>query len=249
MPEIAPSAPTAEALRDAKRLLRVGGVGALATLDRDDGAPLATLVGVASDWDGSPLFLLSQLSRHTQNLENRPRASLLLTSEPGRGDPLNHPRLTLNGPVSRHEEATSRERYVRRNPKSKLYASFGDFGVYRMKVESLHFNGGFGRADAISPSELVTPPGDISEIVAQRQPLCGEIDDLGEASLALLANRARDARRVWRAIDVDAEGFDLSAGAAVARVDFSAPAFDVATWRRRLREALALAEARNLSDS
>ena len=249
MPEISPRTPAEEALRDAKRLLRLSRTGALATLDRDDGSPLSTLVGVASDWDGSPLFLLSQLSRHTQNLAGRTRASLLLTSQPGRGDPLNHPRLTVNGPVTPHDDATSRERYIRRNPKSKLYASFADFAVYRLQVEAIHFNGGFGRADAISPPELLSPPGDMTGIIAERRRLCAEIDDLGETRLAALANEGRETRQVWRAVDVDAEGFDLSAGSAVARIDFSAPAFDASSWRMRLQEALALAQERGVSDS
>ena len=55
-----------QAIRDGKRLMRLARTGALATLD--DGKPLTTLVGVASDWDGSPLFLLSELSRHTKLL-------------------------------------------------------------------------------------------------------------------------------------------------------------------------------------
>ena len=55
-----PSEPkaAAEAKRDAKRLLRLARVGALATID--GGAPLTTLVGVASDWDGSPLTNASE---------------------------------------------------------------------------------------------------------------------------------------------------------------------------------------------
>ena len=47
--------------------------GALATFDATGGAPLATLVGVASDFDGAPLFLMSTLSRHTRNLARDPR--------------------------------------------------------------------------------------------------------------------------------------------------------------------------------
>jgi len=249
MPEISTRTPAAEAVRDAKRLLRLARVGALATLDREYGSPLATLVGVAADWDGSPLLLLSQLSRHTQNLGGSGVASLLLTAEPGRGDPLNHPRLTVNGPVLPHADASSRERYIRRNPKAKLYVGFGDFAVYRMRIDAIHFNGGFGRADAILPSELLSPPGDIHEIVEGSASLCAEIDALGDERLAALANRSTDNRRFWRAVDIDVEGFDLSAGAAVARVDFSAPAFDRATWRLRLAETLALAEARTVNDS
>ena len=91
----------AEAVADAKRLMRLARTGALATLEAAGGGPLTTLVGVASDFDGSPLFLMSTLSRHTGNLARDPRASLLLTGEHHRGDPLNHPRVTLGGRVER----------------------------------------------------------------------------------------------------------------------------------------------------
>src|SRR5208283_2598571 len=102
----------AEAVADAKRLMRLARTGALATLVAETGAPLTTLVGVASDFDGAPLFLMSTLSRHTRHLGNDPRASLLLTGEHERGDPLNHPRVTLSGRIERAGAASARRRYL-----------------------------------------------------------------------------------------------------------------------------------------
>lgn len=46
----------------AKDLLRTIRSGALATLDRENGAPFASLVTIATDVDGSPLLLMSRLS-------------------------------------------------------------------------------------------------------------------------------------------------------------------------------------------
>ena len=94
-------APDFDALSLAKTLLRSVGSGALATLDAQ-GAPFSTLTTVATDTDGRPLLLLSQLAAHTRHLAADSRASLLL-ARIGRGDPLAHPRLTLNGRVSRLE--------------------------------------------------------------------------------------------------------------------------------------------------
>ncbi len=79
------------AVADAKRLMRLARVGALATLDPDTGAPLTTLVGVASDFDGAPLFLLSTLARHTRHVAQDPRVSLLLGGAPGAGRPAQPP--------------------------------------------------------------------------------------------------------------------------------------------------------------
>ena len=84
-----------DALGEAKRLLRTIRAGALASL-AESGHPFGSLVNAATDYDGSPLLLLSRLAAHTQNLERDPRCSLLL-SQSGKGDPLAHPRVTVIG--------------------------------------------------------------------------------------------------------------------------------------------------------
>src|ERR1700694_944300 len=95
LPENAP-APDFDPKSVAKSLLRATRAGALGTLDRNTGHPFASLVNVATDFDGAPLILISRLSTHTANLEQDGRASLLLAST-GKGDPLAHPRLMLLG--------------------------------------------------------------------------------------------------------------------------------------------------------
>jgi putative heme iron utilization protein len=219
-----------EAIRDGKRLMRLARTGALATLD--DGKPLTTLVGVASDWDGSPLFLMSDLARHTKLLARDPRVSLLLTTEGGRGDPLNQPRVTLNGTVRKREGRDGRVRYVQRNPKAKLYVDFADFSLRRLDIESVHFNGGFGRADLLTPPDLLTP-GDSAWLLAAEPELLERVFSLDDAVLARLAGH-EGARRVWRPVGLDAEGLDLGVGGETARTDFEAPATDAKSWRAAL---------------
>ena len=124
---------------DAKRLMRLARTGALATLEAEGGEPLTTLVGVASDFDGAPLFLISTLSRHTRNLIRDPRASLLLTGARERGDPLNHPRVTLGGRVEPDLTKGAKSRYLQRNRKAALYAGFADFGMFRLRIERRAF--------------------------------------------------------------------------------------------------------------
>ena len=227
------------AVAEAKRLLRGSRTAALATLG-PGGAPMATFVGCASDFDGSPLFLFSALSQHTKNLAADRRGSLLLIDAPGRGDPLNQPRLTLNGPILRQPDDYARKRYLRRNPKAKLYASFADFAIYGLRIEAVHFNGGFGRAAALEPADILAPPGNALALAAGEDELLAEINR-SEGDAAITAwRRAKRLAAVWRAVGLDVEGVDLAAGKATARVDFAAPAFDPASWRSRLLEALAL---------
>jgi heme iron utilization protein len=216
------------AIGEAKRLLRLSRTAALATLG-PDGAPLTTWVGCASDFDGSPLFLFSGLSQHTKNLAIDPRGSLLLIGRPGRGDPLNHPRVTLGGSILPHPDPYARKRYLQRNPKAKLYAPFADFAVYRLRIAAVHFNGGFGRAAALEPADILAPPGDAGALAAAEDDLLAEIN----------ASKVTLAARSGRAVGLDAEGLDLAAGGLAARIDFLSPAFDPPTWRARLAEALA----------
>src|SRR5271165_918688 len=175
-----PQAGRAEAVADAKRLMRLARTAALATLDPATGAPLTTLVGVASDFDGAPLFLMSTLARHTKHLAVDPRASLLLTEEPERGDPLNHPRLTLNGRIERAAEPRARSRYLQRNPKAKLYVDFADFAFFRLAIETVHYNGGFGRADPLEPADILSPRAGEAALTDAEPRLIDEINALGD---------------------------------------------------------------------
>jgi len=228
----------AEAVADAKRLMRLARTGALATLEADGAAPLATLIGVASDFDGAPLFLMSTLSRHTKNLAADPRASLLLTGRHDRGDPLNHPRVTLSGRIERRPEPSAKLRYLQRNPKAGLYAGFADFAVFALKVEGVHFNGGFGRAAPLAPVEILVSRQGEAALSEAEERLVAEANGRGQAALARLAGRG-GLRPAWRAIGLDPEGLDLAAGGRAARVQFAAPAHDPEQWLARLDERLA----------
>src|SRR5262245_23812236 len=98
--------------RSARRLVRTALKGTLATLDRETGHPYASLVLVATEPNGVPIFLISRLALHTRNLEKDPRASVLIDGTDGLGDPLAGGRLTLNGLVRRSTSATARRRFL-----------------------------------------------------------------------------------------------------------------------------------------
>jgi putative heme iron utilization protein len=233
-----PNEARAHAVADVKRLMRVARTGALATLETTGGAPLTTLIGVASDFDGSPLFLMSTLSRHTKNLANDARASLLLTGRPERGDPLNHPRVTLSGQVERCPAPRAKVRYLQRNPKAGLYASFADFGVFELRIEGVHFNGGFGRAAPLTVAEILASREGERPLVEAEERLLAEVNALAQAALAQLAGHSA-LRPAWRAIGLDAEGLDLAAGGRAARAQFATPARDPESWRACLKQRLA----------
>ena len=154
-----PIRPTdAEARALARALIAQARFGALGVVHPQTGLPHVTRIAVATDADGAPLTLISSLSLHTQALQAEPRASLLL-GEPGpRGDPLTHPRLSLDvtaGFVPRGpEHAALRAAWLERHPKAKLYVDFGDFAFVRLTPRGAALNGGFGKAYALASEDL-----------------------------------------------------------------------------------------------
>lgn len=161
-PAAAPSPirPTDDAARSIGRELIDGAAfGALAVLHPDTGLPHVTRIAVVAGPCGHPLTLISELSLHTRALLADPRASLLL-GEPGpRGDPLTHPRITLQvvAEFIRHatpDHAALRVHYLRRQPKAKLYVDFTDFAFARLRVQGAALNGGFGKAFELMPADL-----------------------------------------------------------------------------------------------
>jgi putative heme iron utilization protein len=197
------------AVSEGRSLLRRIRVGSLATLDRETGHPFASLVSVATDFDGSPLLLMSGLSAHTRNIEADPRVSLML-SQAGKGDPLAHPRLTLIGRCERDPSPVARRRFLKRHPKSALYADFGDFAFYRIAIEGGHLNGGFARAARLSAEELLTPlEGAESLLEAEPSAIDHMNEDHAEA-LNLYATRLLGLRSGrWRLTGLDPDGMDL----------------------------------------
>ena len=63
-----------EIAASARGLLRRAFKGSLATIDRNNGYPYASLITVGTDVSGAPTMLISNLARHTANLANNPRA-------------------------------------------------------------------------------------------------------------------------------------------------------------------------------
>src|SRR6516165_359640 len=86
----------------ARTLMQSGRIGSLSTLSRKQpGFPFGSLMPYALDAQGRPIFLISTMAMHTQNLQADPRASLFVT-ESGSGDqPLGASRVTLISNVLR----------------------------------------------------------------------------------------------------------------------------------------------------
>jgi putative heme iron utilization protein len=125
-----------------------------------EGGPFVTRIALATAPGGTPLTLISTLSLHTRALALDPHCALLVGEPGARGDPLTHPRLTLRcraEPVAADDPGRPelRAHYLRLRPKARLYIDFADFMLVRFRPLSAALNGGFGRAFALTPADLL----------------------------------------------------------------------------------------------
>jgi len=135
----------------------LGRIGSLSTLSRKQpGFPFGSVMPYGLDDIGHPVFLISTMAMHTQNLQANPHASLLVTQPDASGDPLGASRVTLLGnvlPVPETGVAEARTLYLARYANSKHWVDFEDFSFYRMDVVDVYYVGGFGVMGWVSASE------------------------------------------------------------------------------------------------
>src|SRR6266852_303735 len=115
----------------ARTLVYVSRIGSLSTLSRKQpGFPFRSVMPYGLDEQGRPIFLISTMAMHTQNLQADPRASLLVTQDDAGGDPLGAPRVTLVGnvlPIPQSDVAEARKLYLACYANSKYWVDFEDF--------------------------------------------------------------------------------------------------------------------------
>lgn len=132
----------------ARTLLYLERVGSLSTHSlKQPGFPFGSVMPYGLDDHGRPIFLISTMAMHTQNLRADPRASLLVTQAESGGDVLGASRVTLLGdvlPIAGPELAEARKLYLARYENSKYWVDFEDFSFYRMSVVDVYYVGGFG---------------------------------------------------------------------------------------------------------
>jgi len=175
-----PSVPEPTYAERARTLVYLGRTGTLSTLSaKHPGHPFSSLMPYALDGQGRPLFLISTMAMHTQNLQADPRASLLVTQPGWAGDPLAAGRVTLMGealPLPDAESPEARKTYLARHPNAAYWVDFEDFGFYRLEVSDVYFVGGFAAMDWVSALEY----------------LAARPDPLADAAAGILEHMNRD---------------------------------------------------------
>jgi putative heme iron utilization protein len=141
------------------RLLRQTRIAALGTIH--DGEPNHAMVAVAHESDFSGFYIhVSKLGKHTGDMEDHPRVSLLFTEvDDQRPDPQTLARVSIQGvaeilPRNAPDYGRVKDLYLQRFPEAEQLFSLGDFNLWKITPKSGRFVAGFGRAFNLVPDAL-----------------------------------------------------------------------------------------------
>jgi heme iron utilization protein len=134
-------------------------VAALGTLH--EGEPNLAMVAYAFAADFSAFYIhVSKLGKHTTDMENDPRLSLLIVeADDRRADPQTLARVSIRGmaemlPRNDPDYAQIRKIYLERFPEAEHLFNLGDFNIWKITPKGGRFVAGFGRAFNIVPEAL-----------------------------------------------------------------------------------------------
>lgn len=225
----------------AKRLLREGRSGALATLMPGSGDPYCSLVNVATAADGAPVLLISRLAVHTKNILADPRVSLMI-DERKEGDPLEGARVMILGKAVLTDDPAVRRRYLARQPEAEMFAGFADFGFYKIDISGVHLVAGFGRIVDLKPAEVLTDLTDASALVDSEPDIIEHMNHDHTDTCRLYATKLLGAADAdWRCTGVDPEGMELQHGRVALRLFFPHRIISPGGLRQSLKQMAASA--------
>jgi putative heme iron utilization protein len=228
----------------ARELLRRARRASLATSDCDGGRPYVSLIAVASDEDGAPLMLVSNLARHTQNLSASPDASVL-AADVGAGDPLAHARVTLFGSTIEVDKEAKKARWLARQPESAMYFDFGDFRMLRLEPEGAHLVAGFGRIVDLDWAELRTETSGAEKLFEAEAGIVEHMNEDHADATRLFATKLLGAEDGdWRFEGCDSLGCEIGLSGQALYLPFPEPVATAGDVRKALVALVAEARAR-----
>lgn len=163
----------------ARTLLARESLGMLSTNSvKHPGWPFGSVMPYVLASDGAPVFLISGMAIHTQNVTADPRASLLVMQSGSEGDPLGLARATLLGTVTNIDGVPDelRQAYLERHPNARHWIGYSDFAFYRLDVTQIYFVGGFGAMGWVAASDYAA----------------AEKDPLADAAARIIEHMNRD---------------------------------------------------------
>ncbi|WP_135080458.1 pyridoxamine 5'-phosphate oxidase family protein [Terasakiella sp. SH-1] len=206
---------------EARKIARHCRSGSLATLERKDQTPYVSFCACAFDDRGQPIFLFSDLADHTQNIAQNPKVSFLCEQASTFSNPQAGPRVSLVGEMEKIDDSNLCSFFLQLHPSAKMYATFGDFNFYRLKVKKAHFVGGFGRAVWFDAAQYL---GDSAASLVFSESQNDIITHLNTTfpdfaricATKLLNNRGKN----WQVLRIDTDGVDLKLASKIVRYPF-----------------------------
>lgn len=131
----------------------------LSTFDKDQ--PHASYAPFVKDREGNIFIYISKISKHTQNLFNNSKASIMfIQDEQDAKNPFMRERLTFDAltyPISRKSEIFDRAMLLFKEKFDSdfdLFEELPDFMLFKLVVENGRFIIGFGRAYEVSWNDM-----------------------------------------------------------------------------------------------
>lgn len=216
-----------QARNSGKALLRTARVANLALIDAEDGGPLASRIGWATDMDGSPIFTTSHHTDKAKAIAADNRASAII-GESSKGDPLAQARMSIRGRVYKITDAGDiarvRRRYLAQQPKSKLYIDLGDFACWRMEIERASYFAGFGQAFRFLPEDILTSLDHCQALLETEQRIVDHMNEDHKDAVGLYATvLCKKDPGNWKITGLDPEGVNLMTGTDTCRLRFDQP--------------------------
>jgi putative heme iron utilization protein len=207
---------------EARLLLRRERHATVATFDRETRYPYASLVNFATDLAGLPVIFISRLARHTGNLLDNPRASLMAYgTTPAGSDILTAPRVTVIGDFEPMARELVAERYGDHHPAARMYLDFGDFSFWRVKPKLVHGIAGFGRIETHEAERVFLDENAMAgfaDLAASARTHVNQ--DHADAIRCLVSKLPQGRADDWRVTSIDPDGVLLKAAGETKRIDF-----------------------------
>lgn len=190
---------------------------ALSTLRKKDGHPFISTLAMATDSLGVPIFMVSNLSKHTQNFQTDPRVSLLVQQGKPFSSNQDFARASILGKMQILEDSGAQERYLRRYPQTRQYLDFGDFDFYTLDIQNINLVGGFASVGHVRPEEYMCDPlsseQEHNALTHMNEDHKSALTRYGETYLGVVSQD-------WILVGIDCEGFDMALGEEIHRINF-----------------------------
>jgi putative heme iron utilization protein len=130
-------------------------------------------------------------------------------------------RVMLMGLAAKTESADARRRYLAHQPEAEMFAGFGDFAFYEVKLKGAHLVAGFGRIVDLEPRDILTETGDATELVAAEPEILAHMNGDHAEAVRLYATKLLGAPDgAWRCVGCDPEGLELQLDRTALRLPF-----------------------------